>query len=97
MLRHRIFVSFYKIQIVPTNHDITNSKWHQYSQTEVALYIGELSTRVKYKRKCFQGSNPYYTLQLVQNFKAWGSIQDNWIKKRKKKRKEIKKGGEGKS
>ena len=50
---------------------------------------------VKYKRKCFQGSSPYYTLQLVQNFKAWGSTQDN--RKKEKEKRESKKAVEGKS
>ena len=31
MLRHRICVSLYKLQIVSTNHDSTNSKFHQYN------------------------------------------------------------------
>ena len=74
--------TLYKMQIVSTNHNSTNSKWYQYNQIGVALYISGLSTRVIYKRNCLQGSNPYYTLQLVRNFKALGSIQDNQIKKR---------------
>ena len=73
--------TLYKMQIVSTNHNSTNSKWHQYNQIGVALYISGLSTRVIYKRNCLQGSNPYYTLQLVRNFKAQGSIQDNRILK----------------
>ena len=90
MLRHSICVSLYKIQIVLTNHNSTNSKWHQYNQTGATLYISGLSTKVEYKRKCFQGSSPYYTLQLVRNFKTWGSIQDSRIKKKGKARKEPK-------
>ena len=50
---------------------------------------------VKYKRKCFQDNSPYYTLQLVQNFKAWGSTQDN--RKKEKEKRESKKAVEGKS
>ena len=50
MLRHRICVSLYKIQIVPTNHDSTNLKWHQYNYTGADLYINGLSISVKYKR-----------------------------------------------
>ena len=42
---------------------------------------------VEYKRKCFQGSSPYYTLQLVRNFKTWGSIQDNQKKRKGAERK----------
>ena len=78
--------ALYKMQIVSTNHDSTNSKWHQYNMIGAVLYISGLSTRVKYKRICLQSSSPYYTLQLGRNFKAWGSIHDNWIKKEKQER-----------
>ena len=71
MLRHHICVSLYKIQIVSTNHDSTSSKFQQIPiNRSCFIHISGLSTKAKYKRMCFQGSSPYYTLQPTQILKA---------------------------
>ena len=63
--------TLYKMRIVPTNHDNINSKWHQYKlNRSCTIHISELSTKAKCKRTCFQGSSPYYTLQLAQILKV---------------------------
>ena len=71
MLRHHICVSLYKIQIAFTNHDSTSSKFQQIPiNRSCFIHISRLSTKVKYKRTCFQNNSPYYTLQPTRVLKV---------------------------
>ncbi|KAM4096059.1 hypothetical protein ACJW30_08G076600 [Castanea mollissima] len=71
MFRRHICVSLYKIQLVSTNHDSTSLKSQQIPiNRSYLMHISGQSTKVKYKRICFQGSSPYYILQPTRVLKA---------------------------
>ena len=59
--------TLYKMQIVPTNHDNINSKWHQYKLNKsYSIHTSELSTKAKYKITCFKGNGPLQPTRVLK-------------------------------